>query len=107
MRSRFGLNGLNFFTAAIQAGFGPFIAVWLTQSGWTLTQLGLALSIGTLAGLIGQLPGGMLVDQVHGKRIAAAGALIALGGCALLLCLPPTGRWFGAPRSRTAWRAAS
>lgn len=90
MRSRFGLNGLNFFTAAIQAGFGPFIAVWLTQSGWSLTDLGLALSIGTLAALIGQLPGGMLVDQIYRKRIAAAGALIALGVSALLLCLAPT-----------------
>jgi MFS family permease len=90
MRSRFGLNGLNFFTAAVQAGFGPFIAVWLTQSGWSLTDLGLALSIGTLAALIGQLPGGMLVDQIYRKRIAAAGALIALGASALLLCLAPT-----------------
>jgi MFS family permease len=89
-RSRLGLNGLNFLTAAIQAGFGPFIAVWLTQNGWTLTSLGLALSIGTLAALIGQLPGGMLVDQLHRKRIAAAGALIALGISALLLCLVPT-----------------
>jgi len=89
-RSRLGLNGLNFFTAAIQAGFGPFIAVWLTQSGWTLTALGVALSIGTLAALIGQLPGGMLVDQIHHKRFAAAGALIALGISALLLCLMPT-----------------
>ena len=90
MRSRLGLNGLNFLTAAIQAGFGPFIAVWLTQSGWSLTELGLALSIGTLAALIGQLPGGMLVDQIHSKRLSAAGALAALGGSALMLCLAPT-----------------
>jgi MFS family permease len=90
MRSRLGLGGLNFFTAAVQAGFGPFIAVWLTQNGWTLTELGIALSIGTLAALIGQLPGGMLVDQIHRKRLAAAGALIALGFSALLLCLAPT-----------------
>jgi MFS family permease len=90
MRSRLGLNGLNFFTAAIQAGFGPFIAVWLTQNGWSLIDLGLALSIGTLAALIGQLPGGMLVDQIHHKRMVAIGALIALGASALLLCLAPT-----------------
>jgi MFS family permease len=90
VRSRLGLNGLNFFTAAVQAGFGPFIAVWLTLNGWTLGALGLALSIGTLAALIGQLPGGMLVDQIHRKRIPAAGALIALGISALLLCLAPT-----------------
>jgi MFS family permease len=92
MRSRLGLNGLNFFTAAVQAGFGPFIAVWLTQNGWSLTELGFALSVGTFAALIAQLPGGMLVDQVHRKRIATAGALMALGLSALLLCLAPTQR---------------
>jgi MFS family permease len=90
MRNRLGLNGLNFFTAAVQAGFGPFIAVWLAQNGWSLTELGLALSIGTFAALLGQLPGGMLVDQIHRKRFAAAGALIALGASALMLCLAPT-----------------
>lgn len=89
-RSRLGLNGLNFFTAAVQAGFGPFIAVWLTQSGWTLIDLGLVLSVGTLAALIGQLPGGLLVDHIHHKRFAAAGALIALCASALLLSLAPT-----------------
>ncbi|HET6309121.1 MAG TPA: MFS transporter [Rhodopila sp.] len=90
MRSRLALNGLNFFTAAIQAGFGPFIAVWLTESGWSLTALGLALSIGTLTALVGQLPAGMLVDQIHRKRIPTAGALVALAISALMLCLAPT-----------------
>jgi MFS family permease len=90
MRSQWGLNGLNFFTAAVQAGFGPFIAVWLAQNGWTLEALGLALSIGTLAALIGQVPGGLLVDHIHGKRFATLGALLALGASALLLCLMPT-----------------
>ncbi|HEX3574549.1 MAG TPA: MFS transporter [Rhodopila sp.] len=90
MRSRFGLNGLNFFTAAVQAGFGPFIAVWLTQQGWRVSALGLALSIGTFAALLGQLPGGMLVDQVHAKRYAAAGALVVMGLSAVALCLAPS-----------------
>lgn len=90
MRSRLGLNGLNFFTAAVQAGFGPFIAVWLTQNLWSLGDLGLALSVGTLAALFGQLPGGLLVDQVHRKRPTATCALIALGGSALMLCPAPT-----------------
>jgi len=88
-RGRLGLYGLNFFTAAVQTGFGPFIAVWLTQQGWRFTDIGLGLSIGTVAGLIGQLPGGMLVDHVHAKRNVAAGALIALGLGAFLLWLYP------------------
>src|SRR4051812_39566197 len=89
MRSRLGLNGLNFFTAAIQAGFGPFIAVWLTQAGWSLGELGLALSIGAFAALVGQVPGGLLVDQIHHKRLVTAAGLIALGVSALMLCLSP------------------
>jgi MFS family permease len=88
-RSRLGLNGLNFFTAAVQAGFGPFIAVWLTQQGWSITELGVALSVGTFAALLGQLPGGMLVDQVHRKRYAAIGALAVMGAAAISLCLSP------------------
>jgi MFS family permease len=90
MRSRFGLNGLNFFTAAVQAGFGPFIAVWLTQQGWSITELGLALSVGTFAALLGQLPGGMLVNQVHAKRYVATVALLVMGLSALALCVAPS-----------------
>ncbi|WP_428487948.1 MFS transporter [Rhodopila sp.] len=89
-RGSLALNGLNFFTAGVQTGFGPFIAVWLSQQGWDFTAIGVALSIGTVAGLASQLPGGMLVDHIHAKRNVAAGGLIALGLGALLLCLPPS-----------------
>jgi MFS family permease len=89
MRSRIGLNSLNFLTAAIQAGFGPFIAVWLTQNGWSLADIGIALGIGTFAQLLAQVPGGWLVDHIHRKRQATAGALIGLGISALLLSMPP------------------
>jgi MFS family permease len=87
---RFGLYGLNFFTAAVQTGFGPFVAVWLAQQGWDFTEIGLALSIGTIAGLVCQLPGGMLVDHVHVKRNVTAAALITLGFSAVLLSLHPS-----------------
>jgi MFS family permease len=90
MRSQLGLNGLNFFAAAVQAGFGPFIAVWLTRQGWSVTALGLALSIGTFAALLGQLPGGILVDHVHAKRYAATGALLVMGAAAIALCVSPS-----------------
>ena len=89
MRNELGLKGLNFFTAAVQAGFGPFIAVWLTQQGWTEGALGVALSIGTFAAVLGQLPGGMLVDHIHIKRFAALGALLLMGLSALALCVSP------------------
>ncbi len=90
MRPRFALNGLNFFIAAVQAGFGPFIAVWLTEQGWTETELGLTLSIGTFAALLGQLPGGILVDALHTKRFVASGAMAVTGLSAIALGLSPS-----------------
>jgi MFS family permease len=88
--ARFGLKSLNFFIAAVQTGFGPFIAVYLTEIGWSQTDIGVALSIGTACGLFFQLPSGMLVDYVHGKRGVAAAALVLLGISALLLIAWPS-----------------
>jgi MFS family permease len=87
---QYGLNGLNFSLAAVQTGFGPFVAVWLTRQGWNETEIGLALSVGTAAGLLGQLPAGLLVDAIERKRLAVFGALIALAGAALLFAAPAT-----------------
>lgn len=88
--ARLGLNWLNFFHAAAQTGFGPFIAVYLTQRGWSQTNIGVALSIGTAASLVSQLPGGMLVDLMHRKRGITAAALAMLGVSALLLTAWPS-----------------
>ena len=87
--SRYGLKGLNFFIAAVEAGFGPFVAVWLAQQGWNQTDIGLALSIGAGAALIGQLPGGLAVDHVHHKRTILTVALLAVAVGALLVAFLP------------------
>ncbi len=88
--ARLGLNCLNFFHAAAQTGFGPFIAVYLTERGWSQTDIGVALSIGTASGVLSQLPSGMLVDLVHRKRGITAAALVLLAVSALLLIAWPT-----------------
>ena len=49
----FGLDLLNLWVANIQTGFGPFVAVYLTSKSWTQTDIGLALSLGTLTALAG------------------------------------------------------
>ena len=90
--SRKSLNALNFFIAAVQAGFGPFVAVWLTRQGWSQTDVGVALSVGSGVALLGQLPGGWLVDAVHYKRWVMTGALVAIAVGALLLAFLPM-RW--------------
>ena len=93
MESRFtrhGLNWLNFFVAAVQTGFGPFVSVYLTQQLWTQTDIGLVLSLGGIVALLGQLPAGALVDAVHWKRHLTAGALAAIGISAAMLAADPS-----------------
>ena len=87
--SRRGLDWFAFFVADIQTGFGPFLSVYLTTQKWTQVDIGLVLSIGSLASLLGQVPGGWLVDQVRSKPRVAALAVIGIGVSALLIALAP------------------
>jgi MFS family permease len=84
--SRQSLRGLDwfiFFLADVQTGFGPFIAVYLTTQKWTQAQIGLVLSIGGVIGLIGQMPGGAIVDAAKSERLVAALAVATIGCAAL------------------------
>jgi MFS family permease len=84
-----GLDGLNFFVANIQTGFGPFIAVYLTTRGWTLTAIGFALSLGTITAMASQLPAGALVDAVRSKRFVAACSVLVFAVSAMLFVVRP------------------
>jgi MFS family permease len=84
--SRQSLRGLDwfiFFLADVQTGFGPFIAVYLTTQKWTQAQIGLVLSIGGIVGLIGQMPGGAIIDAAKSERVVAGLAVGTIGCCAL------------------------
>ncbi len=85
-----GLSAFNFFTAALQTGFGPFLPVYLTRSGWSQGEVGLALSLGAVASVASQLPAGILVDHIHRKRLVCTASLAALGLSALVLALWPS-----------------
>ena len=74
-----GLDWFNFFVADIQTGFGPFLSVYLTTQKWTQVDIGLVLSIGSIAGLLAQVPGGWVVDLARSKLRAAGLAVIAIG----------------------------
>jgi len=89
-RSLRGLDWLNFFIADFQTGFGPFISVYLTGVGWTQSAIGASLSIGTIAGMASQVPGGALADAIRDKRSAIAAAIVATLVSALLIALWPT-----------------
>ncbi len=88
-RSRLGLDWFIFFLGDIQTGFGPFIAVYLATQKWSQTDIGLVLSIGALAGLFSQVPGGWLVDSVRSERSAAAAAIAAIGASAFMIAVWP------------------
>lgn len=85
--SQRGLDWFAFFVANLQAGFGPFVSVYLTSERWTQTDIGLVLTIGGVAGLVLQIPGGALVDASDAKRNLAAWSVILVGLSALSLAL--------------------
>jgi predicted MFS family arabinose efflux permease len=78
-----GLDWFIFFLADVQTGFGPFVAVYLTTQKWTQGQIGLVLSIGGIIGLIGQMPGGAIVDFARSERLVASLAVATIGVSAL------------------------
>jgi MFS family permease len=86
-RSFYGLDGVNFFIASMQAGFGMFVTVYLVRNNWPVQAIGLALTISTMSTLIGQVPAGALIDHIHDKRRAVQLGTIGVGMAALLLAL--------------------
>jgi MFS family permease len=78
-----GLDWFIFFLADVQTGFGPFVAVYLTTQKWTQVEIGFVLSIGGLVALIGQMPGGAIIDAARSERLVAGLAVAAIGVSAL------------------------
>jgi MFS family permease len=92
-RSRHGLDWTNFFLADVQTGFGTFVAFYLAHLGWSQSNVGLALAVGTIAGVLSQIPGGALADAVKWKRGLVAAGIGMVGTAALILALKPDAPW--------------
>jgi MFS family permease len=84
-----GLDWFIFFLADVQTGFGPFVAVYLTTQKWTQVEIGFVLSIGGIIGLIGQMPGGAIVDAARSERLVAGLAVATIGCSALAYAVWP------------------
>ena len=89
-QSRYGLDWTNFFVADVQTGFGTFVAFYLAHLGWSHSTVGLVLTVGGVAALVGQIPGGALVDAVTWKRGLLAAGIVMTGAAALILALVPS-----------------
>jgi predicted MFS family arabinose efflux permease len=90
--SRASLRGLDwfiFFVADVQTGFGPFVSVYLTAQRWTQFDIGLVLSAAGLVALLGQMPGGALVDAARSERFVAGVAIVAICVSALTYAALP------------------
>jgi MFS family permease len=82
--SQRALDWVNFFIADVETAFGPFVAVYLIANGWSQGTIGLLLTIGGLAAILSQLPGGALVDAAPNKRLLLAGAIAMIAAGALI-----------------------
>ena len=89
-QSRYGLDWMNFFVADVQTGFGTFVAFYLASRGWSHGDIGLALTAGGVAGVVGQIPGGALADAVTWKRGLVALGIVMTGAAALILAFIPS-----------------
>src|SRR4051794_32517919 len=89
-QSRRGLDWVNFFIADVQTSFGAFVAFYLAEQGWSKQNVGLALTVGGLAAVLAQIPGGALADAIRAKRGLAAVGIVALAASALILAWWPT-----------------
>ena len=89
LASRRALDWFVFFLADVQTGFGAFVSVYLTAQKWTQTDIGLVLTVGAFVGLVGQIPGGAIVDATRSARWVAAVAVAAVGISAFALAVAP------------------
>jgi predicted MFS family arabinose efflux permease len=89
-RTLLGLDWLNFLLADVQTGVGPFLAIYLAGYKWDEERVGLALTIGGIAGILTQTPAGALVDFLRSKRALVGVAVAALAAGALLIALYPS-----------------
>jgi len=85
-----GVDWLNFFLADVQTGVGPFLAIYLAGYGWNEQRVGIALTVGGIAGILAQTPAGALVDRLHSKRALIGAGIGALAAGALLIAFVPT-----------------
>src|ERR1700679_3605536 len=89
-RSLRGLDWLNFFLADVQTGVGPFLAIYLAGYAWNEQRVGIALTVGGIAGILTQTPAGAVIDRLHSKRALIAIGVLALAAGSLLIALLPT-----------------
>jgi MFS family permease len=81
------LEWLYFFIADVQTGLGPFLAAYLSASGWNPGRVGYALTFQGLTTVAFQAPAGAVIDSTSRKRLLIFLNLALLAAGALLLAV--------------------
>lgn len=89
-RSLRGLDWLNFFLADVQSGVGPFLAIYLAAANWNEQTVGIAMTVGGIAGIIAQTPAGASADRLRSKRALMACGTVALATGAMMIAIHPS-----------------
>ena len=85
------LDLLNILLSDVRYGLGAYLGVYLlSEHGWSEAAIGVAITIGGLAGLASATPMGALVDRVSDKRWLIAGAALVVTASCLLIPIVPT-----------------
>ena len=71
--TRLGLSLLNFFSADIRDGLGPFAAVYLLQEArWRPHMIGIAMTANSVCQFLVQTPVGDFIDRTTHKKFVCA-----------------------------------
>ena len=89
-RSLLSLDVLNAVLADVQAGVGPFLAVYLTASrDWSPADVGVALTTGSIVSVASQTPVCAFIDSLRQKRTLVALAALLIGIASVMIVLVP------------------
>jgi MFS family permease len=84
------LDWLNFFLADVQAGVGPFLAIFLLSSQhWDPGKIGVVMMIAGVATVAARAPFGALIDWTRWKRALVVMAAVAVATGAVAISLFP------------------
>lgn len=83
-RNGTGLSAYYFLSLASQGFVVAFVPLYLKSRGITLTQFGILGALYAIAGVLTQLPIGMLADRLRHRRPLIIGGTAVLGGSYLL-----------------------
>ena len=90
MRTQAPLDWLNFFLADVQAGVGPFLAIFLLSSQhWDAGKIGVVMMIAGVATVAARAPFGALIDWTRWKRALIVIAAVAVAAGAVTMSLFP------------------